>query len=209
MPNESLTVSGVVSGRDAVAVTSGVVRAFNFSKGNEVVRVAIDANGQYTLDLAGLATQWVVGDIIYLTAESGQYSGVVRWKIGESDAGVVQNIFLKPFSYMASNTDGTNNKTCIYVSFMAAAVAGTALDFLLIERSTDKVLGALKCAANGQATYSFNYPGHPCYGGYYLLRTTTSAAATASPNNQNDGIASAIGDTSTNATSFTTVTVGG
>lgn len=209
MPNTSLVLSGTVNGRDAAAVASGTVRVFNFTKGNETAKVNIDSNGQYSIDLANLPTQWAINDIIYVVAESGSYSGVIRWKIGSTDDAEVQNIFLKPFSYSGASTTGTDNKKVIYVSFMGAAVAGTAFDFLLIERATDKVIGTLKCATNGQATYSFNYPGHPCYGGFYLLRTATSAAATANPNNQTEAIAGAIGDTTTNAQIFTTVTTGG
>ena len=206
MPNSQLTLDGTVFDRGGTAVTGGRVTVFNFTKSNESTSVPIGSNGEYTINLANLATQWEAADVIYVVAKNNSANpdyGVVRWVIGGADQAESRDIYLR--SGDVFNAAGGLQ----HISHASASVGGTAHDFYLIDRKTDKVLCLLKCAASGKDDRGFGFAGGvKCYDGFYMLRTATDAAVTASPHAQTPGSASMIGDTTTNGLIVTTVSVG-
>lgn len=191
MPNSPLSVSGAVTDVGDAAVTSGLLTIHNCTKG-ETTSVSINASGQYVINLGTLTTQWEVNDVIFVTAECGaKGQGVVIWKITATDTDIIIDICCKNKSF----TIGSSNRP-IFVHSMSASVGATAYDFILIERKSGTAKGSLKSAANSLSTNYFGYPGIPCYGGYYVIRTAQNAAV--NPNKLTAGVANKIGDTSTN-----------
>ena len=202
MPNSQLTLDGTVYDRGGVAVASGTITVYNFTKDNESTSVSIDANGQSIINLANLATQWEAADVVYVVAKTGRYSGVLRWVIGGADDAESKDIYLKSDSF---NTDNGLQ----HISHISASVGGTAHDFCLIDRQSDKVLATLKCAVDLSDDRTFGFAGGVvCFNGWYLLRTAKSAAVTASPHAQTSGSGAIIGDTTTNGLIVTTVASG-
>ena len=98
MPNSQLTLDGTVFDRGGTAVTGGRVTVFNFTKSNESTSVPIGSNGEYTINLANLATQWEAADVIYVVAKNNSANpdyGVVRWVIGGADQAESRDIYLR------------------------------------------------------------------------------------------------------------------
>ena len=199
--NTSFPIGGTVYTRNGTtAASGGKVFVWAAKRPSEVTSVNIASDGTYSIDLGSLATQWATTEYFYVGAKDStdNYEGLVRFSPGVNDQlfnGC--NIYVKNKSFSIAESAAN-------VTSFGAAVGGTALDFYLIERRTDKVMACVKPAANGVSVQTFNYPGVRCHYGYYVMRTAQAGAINA----QGAGVANVVGDTATNALTSVTVAEG-
>ena len=94
-PVTPFTVAGYVYDNDLTTLmTSGTVVAYNATTNTQTSAVTINAQGEYTLNLANLSGGYSTGDEIHLIAESLQKKSFHRQLIGASDTEWTQNMYV-------------------------------------------------------------------------------------------------------------------
>jgi len=72
-PHTNLGIGGAVTDPAAAVIEGAVVKLENVTLAESLTNETSDANGEYAMDLANLASQWSDADVLILKAEAHGY----------------------------------------------------------------------------------------------------------------------------------------
>lgn len=195
IPITSFPISGVLYDETATALASTIVYAYNQTN-NEYTSSTTNSSGEFTLDLANMSTQWVVGDRIWVYSVKEGNNAVMTAKITTGDSFWENDLYMKNGELLIDVSSNSVKQSWSVVSAIASCTSAKSVVF--VEKKSGQQRFLLNVAANSTTSVHFGKAGIPMQDGFWVLPMTQGQNL----NNQSSGVSNSRGDIATNITNI-------